>query len=203
MIAAPGNYVRAGGSSVSLYMLAYRLFNCTRTLLIYCGPLALVTLLMYIVFYRFPNSNKNDNLKLSLIYTVVAIAAIYAMILSPSFPRRALFGVVTFLVTGAGILFYNLDFRHRFLRQAKMLVIVFGLSCFVFAFYSAFGEINSFRKAVGEREAAIKQAKEEGKTSCEFERFFGGTYIHGEDPFSAELMSRYYGIKIELKAPQD
>lgn len=203
MIAAPGNYVRAGGSSLDLFVLLYRLFNSTHTLLFYCGPVLLVTLLMYIIFYRFPYKNSDDSLKLSLIYTIAAIAAVYAMVLSPTFPRRALFGVVTYLIIGVGILFYNLDFRHNFIRQARMLIITFGLLCFLFAFYFAIKEVNSFRYIVEERELTIKQAKEDGKTECEFERFSGGIYIHGEDPFSAELMSRYYGIKIKLIPPRD
>lgn len=32
-----------------------------------------------------------------------------------------------------------------------------------------------------------------------FKRFDGGTYIHGEDPYSEKAMSQYYGIEIELK----
>ncbi len=203
MIAAPGNYVRAGGSSLDLFVLLYRLFNSTHTLLFYCGPLLLVTLLMYIIFYRFPYKNSDDSLKLSLIYTIAAIAAVYAMVLSPTFPRRALFGVVTYLIIGVGILFYKLDFRHNFIRQARMLLITFGLLCFLFAFYFAIKEINSFRNIVQERELIIKEAKENGKSECEFERFSGGIYIHGEDPFSAELMSRYYCIKIKLIPPRD
>lgn len=203
MIAAPGNYVRAGDSSFDLFVLAYRLFNSTRMLLFYCGTLLLVTLLMYIIFYRFPSKNRDNSLKLSLIYTSAAIAAVYVMILSPSFPRRALFGIVTYLIVGAGILFYNLDFRHSFIRQTRMLVVVFGLFSFLFTFYFAIKEINSFRNITQERELIIKQAKEDGKLEFEFESFSGGMYIHGEDPFSAELMSRYYGIRIRLIPPKD
>lgn len=203
MIAAPGNYVRAGDTSLDLFVLAYRLFDSTRMLLFYCGALLLVTLLVYIVFYRFSDKNKNDNLKLSLIYIVAAIIAVYVMVLSPTFPRRALFGVVTYLIIGLGILFQNLDFRHNFIRQARMLIITFGLFYFLFTFYFAYKEINSFRNIAQERELIIKQAKEDGKSKCEFKRFSGGIYIHGEDPFSAELMSRYYGIKVKLIAPQD
>lgn len=203
MIAAPGNYVRAGGSSPDLFTLGYRLFNSTHTLLFYCSPLVLISLLMYVIYYHFPNGDRKQNLKLSLVYGIAAIAAVYAMVLSPTFPRRALFGVVTFLITGAGILFYNLDFGQKALRHIRVVVIGFGLFCFVFAYYFAFKEINTFRHMSQEREIVIKQAKEEGKILCEFERFSGGIYIHGEDPFSAELMSRYYDMDIRLIAPKD
>lgn len=203
MIVAPGNYVRAGESSLDLFTIGYRLFNSTHTLLFYCSPLLLISLLVYVVYYHYPRGEKGHNLKLSLIYSIAAIAAVYAMVLSPTFPRRALFGVVTFLIAGTGILFYNLDFGQKFIRQIRVVVIGFGLFAFLFAYYFAFREIDTFRHISQEREITIKQAKEEGRTSCEFERFSGGIYIHGEDPFSAELMSRYYGMDIRLTAPED
>ena len=84
-----------------------------------------------------------------------------------------------------------------------MLVVVFGLFSFLFTFYFAIKEINSFRNITQERELIIKQAKEDGKLEFEFESFSGGMYIHGEDPFSAELKSRYYGIRIRLIPPKD
>lgn len=200
MIMAPGNFERAGESSLNLYLLFYRLFNCTLTFVYYCGPLIIISFLIPILYYRFPNDkDKKTNLIKALIYYIAAFAAVYAMLLSPTFPRRALFGVVTFLIVGSGILFYHLDFRHKFLQQIKMAVMLLASFSFVFTFYLASKDINRYRQMVYNREIVIKDAKEQGKTYCEFDRFDGGTYIHGEDPFSEELMSRYYGIKIKLK----
>ena len=70
---------------------------------------------------------------------------------------------------------------------------------FLFTFYIGWKEINSYSKIVAQREATIKQAKEEGLDYCEFTRYNGSSYIHGEDPYSEVLMSRYYGITIKLK----
>ena len=130
MIAAPGNYVRAGDSSFDLFTLAYRLFNSTHTLLFYCSSLLLTTLIIYIIFYRFPGKNKNDNFRLSLIYTTAAITAVYAMVLSPTFPRRALFGVVTYLIIGAGfystILIFDIIFFVR--SECWLLLLAYSAS---------------------------------------------------------------------------
>lgn len=200
MIAAPGNFVRAGEStSFSLYNLSYRLFMWTLTLFYYSGPLFLITLISIITFSRFSRGDKKDKMKLVLIYAVAAIAAVYAMLASPTFPRRALFGVVTFLIIAIGICFYNLDYKNVFLRQIRFIVVSVSLIAFLFTFYLGWKEINSYSKIVAQREAAIKQAKEKGLDYCEFKRYNGSSYIHGEDPYLEELMSRYYGIRIKLK----
>lgn len=199
MIFAPGNFERAGDSPMSLYLLAYRLFNCTLTFFYYCGPLILVSFVVYVLYNRFYLGEKKKNFQLSLIYTVAAIAAVYAMLLAPTFPRRALFGVVTYLIIGTGILFYNLDFRNNFLRQIRLGIIILGCFSFMFTYYLAAKEINVYKSIVKQREIKIEEAKVSGKAVCEFERYDGNIYIHGEDPFSAELMTRYYGIEIKLK----
>lgn len=200
MILAPGNFARAGGSTLSLYLIAYRLFNCTLTFVYYCGPLILMCFVVYVLYYHFYRDQRNEKLELSLIYSVAAIAAVYAMLFAPTFPRRALFGVVTYLIIGAGILFYNLNFRNSFLRQMRLGIIILGVFSFMFTYYLAAKEINIYSNMVEQREVKIKEVKESGGKSCEFDRYDGNIYIHGEDPFSAELMTRYYGIEIRLKS---
>ncbi len=203
MILAPGNFERAGeANSLSLFILGYRLFNCTLTFFYYTGPFILVCLVTAILYYRFSREDgeaKGRALRLSFIYCIAGVAAVYAMVLSPTFPRRALFGIVTYLIIGAGVLFYNMDFKYRFLRQIRQTIILVGLICFLFTFYLAVKEVNAYRNIVNERRSTIEQAKNEGRDLCEFDRYHGGQYIHGEDPFAEEYMSRYYGIKIRLK----
>jgi len=202
MILAPGNFERAGESApMSIYLLVYRLFNSTFTFFYYCGPLILVCTVMIVLYRHYKKDDRELKavLSINLIYYIAAVAAVYAMLLSPTFPRRALFGVVTLMIIGAGILWYNLNYRLSFIRQLRFSVLFVGLLSFVFTFYLAAKQINEYRTILVDREVVMQQAKEDGKTICEFERYNGGIYIHGEDPFSGELMSRYYGIKIELK----
>lgn len=200
MILAPGNYERGGdAASLSLFILAFRFVNWTLTFIYNCAPLVMLALILFIVHNHFHKECKNEGVKLGLIYVLGAIAAVYAMLFAPSFPRRALFGVVTFLIIGGGIWFYRLDFQKPFLRQIRFAAMMFGIVYFLFTFYVAVREINAYRDIVAEREVAIHQAKEAGIAVCEFERYDGGLYIHGEDPFSQVSMSRYYGIEIRFR----
>lgn len=202
MILAPGNFERAGGAtSLDLYVFAYRLFNYTLTFFYYGGVSVLVASFLFVLYNKFPQAanTRDTNLKITIIYYIVAIAAVYAMLLSPTFPRRALFGVVTFLIIGMGIMYFNLDFKEKLVRQMRLIVMVIGIVSFGFTFYLAAKDIGAFKEIVHERENVIKEAKLKGTKKCEFKRFDGGTYIHGEDPYSEKAMSQYYGIEIELK----
>lgn len=200
MILAPGNLERGGdAASLSLFILAFRLFNWTLTFLYGCAPLLLICFVLFIVHNRFGKGDKAGQTRISLIYGIAAVATVYAMLLAPSFPRRALFGVITYLIIAGGIWFYKLDFRQRFLRQIRLAIILFGIVYFGFTFYIAAKEINIYRNMISDREAVITQAKEAGIGVCEFDRYDGGLYIHGEDPFSQVSMSRYYGITIQFK----
>ncbi|NDV77699.1 hypothetical protein D0T57_01755 [Dysgonomonas sp. 511] len=200
MILAPGNFERAGESSLNLMTIAFRIFNCTLMIFRYCGPCVLVAAAGYIFFRHYGEKDvKEEGYSLSAIYAIAFLTAVYVMMLSPSFPRRALFGAVSYIIIGAGILIYNTGAKSRLVKNIRSAIIMVGLLCFFSTIYVAYKEISIYRNIIDEREALIKEAKDTGKTSCEFERFDGGTYIHGEDPFSGELMSRHYGITIELK----
>lgn len=202
MILAPGNFERAGEASLlNLYVFGYRLFNYTLTFFYYGGTAILLASVMLVFYNHFYKSTNEQAVvfSLSFIYYIAAVAAVYAMLLSPTFPRRALFGVITFLIIGAGILCYNLNFKNKLIRQLRTFVLVIGFLGFVFTFYLASKEIITYQNIVAERENNIEQAKQNGISSCEFKRFDGGIYIHGEDPYSAKAMSRFYGIEIDLK----
>jgi multisubunit Na+/H+ antiporter MnhF subunit len=200
MIIAPGNYARGGDSmSLSLYTIGYRLFMWTLTFFYYSGNPLLISLLLIILYSHFPGKNKKENTKLIFIYGIAAIVAVYAMLVSPSFPRRALFGAVTFLIIASGICIYNFDYKNSFLKQIKLSVIFIALIGFIFTFYLSSKDLNSYRNMVTQREETIKKAKSQGLSSCEFERNNGSFYIHGEDPYSEVLMSRYYDINIKLR----
>jgi len=201
MIAAPGNFVRAGeAGSLSLYVMAYRLFNTTFTFVYYCIPPLFASVIAIIVFrhYRKDGQAKDINYY-SLLYFIAAFAAIYAMLLSPTFPRRALFGVVTFMIIGSGIYVYNLDYSKAFVRQLRFSILVAGLVCFLFTYYWAVKEITAYRDIISNREVILDEAHAKGISEIEFESYSGGKYIHGEDPFSADLMSKYYGVTIKMK----
>jgi len=201
MIMAPGNIVRAGDAViVSAFLILYRLFNYTLTLFSSYGALTIFYLLFLILSWHFRKSSKSGILKVSLIYFVAFLAAIYAMLFSPSFPSRAWFGPLTFFIIAIGIVFYNLNCQYKFIRQIKAGILMIAIIMFFFSFYEGVRDIYSFYRISQQREIEVEEAKNQGMGSYEFERFSAKTkFTHTEEPRSNFMMKGYYGIDIYFK----
>ncbi|WP_165040267.1 DUF6056 family protein [Dysgonomonas sp. ZJ709] len=201
MIFAPGNAVRAGeAGQLGMFIICYRLLMHTLTLFTDYGILILSYLVILVLSGRFSREESKDSLQLSLIFLVGALAAIYAMIFSPSFPPRAWFGILTFFIIAIGILFYNFDYKNKFLRQIRVSMLTVGLIAFAFSFYLAAKDVSRFYSVYKERQLLVEKAKREGATTCEFERYIADTkFVHTEEVLSRHMMHGYYGIEIIFK----
>lgn len=200
MIKAPGNFSRGGEAvSVSLYVLAYRLFTHTQNLFLDYGLLIMLYVALIILYNRFGNKSESSSpITLSVIYVLGGLAAIYAMIFSPQFPARAWFGIATFFIIALGMVLFRLNFAEIFIRKVRDAVILIASICFLFSFYLATKDIYRLYRIDQEREILAKEARESGAEKCYFEMFTPHTtYVHGEDSESNLLLSYYYGIYIE------
>lgn len=204
MIQAPGNGVRAGEAGhLGVFIICYRFLMYSLALFTDYGMVVLLYFIGLILFWYFSKETRNDRLKLSFIFSISALAAIYAMILSPSFPPRAWFGILTFFIIAIGIVFYNLDYnKYKFLRQIRLSILFVGLIAFSFSLYLALKDVSNFYSIYKERQILVEKAKQEGDTTCEFERYVARTkFVHTEEVLSRHLMHDYYGIEIIFKEP--
>lgn len=201
MILAPGNIIRAGDAEiVSPFLFLYRLFTYTSTLFINYGALNILYVLLLILFWHFSKTLRSGILKVSIIYFIAFIIAIYAMLFSPSFPSRAWFGPLTFNIIAIGIVFYYLNYGHIFIRQIKFAVILMAVIIFSFSFYNAIKDIYGFYRISEQRELQVEEAKRQGMDSVEFERFRAKTkFTHTEEPRANFMMRGYYGIDVYFK----
>lgn len=198
MIIAPGNYVRAGEAVFfSPFLIIYRFLTYTQTLFINYGNFNLLYFILIILMWRFSQLSKVAVLKLSSLYFIGMLVAIYDMVLSPSFPSRAWFGPIVFNVLAFGVVFYNLDYSQRFLRQIRFLVLLFGIIISGFSFYDGLRDIITFNRISHERMNLVNNLKEAGAEQCVFRRYTAmSKFVHTEEPTSYYMMRRYYGIDI-------
>lgn len=201
MILAPGNMVRAGDAViVSAFLTVYRLFDYTHTLFSDYGVLNLFYLVFLVVFWHFTKVSKSIILKETSIYFVVFMAAIYSMLFSPSFPPRAWFGPLTFNIIAVGIIFYNLNYDLKFIRQIRCGMLLIVSIMFMFSFYDAIRDVYGFYKISQEREVLVEEAKAKGLDQCEFERYKAKTkFTHTEESTANFMMKGYYGIDIKFR----
>lgn len=201
MIKAPGNFVRAGEAVFfSPFLFLYRLLNYTKILFLNYGVFNMFYVGLIVLYFQFVKQNKVQVLTFSFIYLVGLLVSIYVMLFSPSFPSRAWFGPVIFNIIAAGIIFYNLDYEVKYLRQIKYLIMIIGVIMFSFSLYDALKDIMRFNRISKERQMIVEKAKQHGEKQCEFMRYHAFTkFSHTEEPTSNCIMSEYYGVVIKFK----
>ncbi|WP_221412195.1 DUF6056 family protein [Dysgonomonas sp. 25] len=201
MILAPGNQMRAGeASTLDPMVIAYRFIMHTISFVNYCGVLNILYIICGVLAYYFARSSRNKPLNLSFIFFAGVLAAVYSMIFSPSFPPRAWFGVITFNIVALGILFYHLDFKAIYFRQMRNLLLAALGVAFLFSAYPAFKDLCNLHQVVSEREQLADEAKAQGRSYVEFERYNAKSkFVHSEDPKAYEFMYGYYDIEVRFK----
>lgn len=201
MILAPGNLNRAGEAVTSDWLVfAYRLFHHTQDFIVNCGCLNLLGFIIIILFWHYTKRNKGNILSLFFIFFIGVLVGVYSMVLSPSFPPRAWFGVITYNIIAIGILLYNLNYNNKFLKQIYYAIILAGMIAFPFSFYSAYKDVYSIHSVFKQRSILVSEAKDKGLPYCEVERYSAKTkFVHSEDVEAYKFMYAYYDIDIRFK----
>ncbi|MDR1883513.1 MAG: DUF6056 family protein [Prevotella sp.] len=212
MIAAPGNFVRAkvihdqyyaGASCLDMFLT-----NLDRMLhysLHHIMPLIITFLILLAIYWKYPKTVKSRRsvIQSSLLFLVLSLVAFSVMIVSPAFPERALFGIITFLIISSGIIYANIDLKARFLKRANVVCLGVLLLAFGVDYYRKFEVLNTVSSVWKERESLIKQgAGSEGNADMVFTKKFQVhpkyfIYDLGDDPDAWEntACAKFYGIK--------
>lgn len=198
MILAPGNFIRARETHTDLFLIIYRFFRYTQAYLNFLGILALAIFILAFYAIKQKVNNFKDITIISFIYFIGGIAAVYVMVLSPSFPQRAWFGIIVFTIISLGILVTNL--QNVFLRYLKYGAITLGLLIFSFNSFDINKEINMVDNIVKERDAFIRKSIAEGKKKVILSPYHvSSKYIMADPIYASPLLTIYYGIEIEYE----
>ena len=199
MISAPGNFVRAEGTSISPFLISFRLLTYTQSFVNFLGLLNLTTVILLIISRSFPSKQKQKELPIFVISMLGVFVSIYVMIFSPGFPSRAWFGSITFNIIAFGVIFYNLNNSLLFIRRIKLSILAFCLLAFSFSFYDAYKDVSEIDAIWKDRIVTIKKEKEKGATSVTFKQYQAKTKFGlGDAPYAQKYMSQYYGIEFIL-----
>lgn len=200
MIAAPGNYARAGEASVSLMKVLFNIFAATQSFIGYLGGLNLLLVILYILYYKYVAKGRMATSFLTFIYLSGTLISIYSMVLSPTFAPRSWFGIICLNIIAIGIIFYNLNSEYDFVKLIKLSFLLLGIGMFCSTFYDALKDVKD-----GEAKRAVQnQIISEGRKSkadfVEIERVVPKTKFGLYDaPYALDYMSDFYGVKIVFK----
>jgi len=198
MISAPGNAVRATDVTMGAGSVLYRVYKHTQALINYLGLLNMAYLVLFVIVYKQNKPDRKQVLLKSLIYEVGALAAVYVMIFSPSFPDRAWFGIVVLNIIAIGILMVNVE--NNTLRYLKYAFVALGIFAFILNSYDVYKDVNYVEWTLKERESYILEEKGKGKEVIYIEMYGNKTKYSMPDPvYSEPMMPVYYGITVKYK----
>lgn len=215
LIAAPGNYVRMeefeGNDSIVLELIE-RTLDYSITLVKYLLPIILIAGILIIFNVRY----KKKIHKEVYLYFIAAFFTVYSMVLSPTFPRRAWFGVIVFAIIGIIKLLYNTFDIDTKLSKKKIYKVVLTSISIIFTlifcnqYIGTVYSINELKQVWEYRVKYINQEKEKGNLNIILETY-STKNIHspqyglmdikkGKDQYMNKRIADYYGVKsIESK----
>ena len=161
MIIAPGNYIRSNGYTENISLISklfQRSINCTTQAFKYLLPF-IICLTILIVIYKY-RKKKLD--KKVYIFTIGTVFTIYPMVLSPTFPRRAWFSSLIFLLIPIIALIFDLEIKKEKLSYFKIAMLAISL-LFIIDYSILLLDVNALNKTWRYRKEYIEKNKNSEK----------------------------------------
>ncbi len=218
MLLAPGNYIRLEAIK-AIYaeqglsqseVLQQGLKNMWRFTRRYVLPLTGVYALLLFVYYKYPkeNANRQSVTRSSLLFIISGVVAFLAMIASPAFPQRALFGLIILFIIGIGIVCTNIDIKAKPLKYLSIVCMLVLVGMFAVRYYKDVKRVGAASDIWEEREQLVREQKDKGIDTIVFTKRIDVSdkyFIHDltTDPqgWENEAYARYHSIDWVKLAP--
>ena len=204
LIIAPGNFIRETyfqDNTPFITKIIQRIIDNTINFVNYCLPL-FICIVILISIYMYKNKKINYSF---IIFLIASFFTVYSMILSPTFPPRAWFGVIVFSITAFITLLYNIYDNNKFFRYIFYNLIIISSLYFISDYLLAFNDINNLQNTWKKRILEINQTENKEKIDFEFYNYhssnshnpiFGLTDLHTNKKEWPNLdIAKYYNIK--------
>lgn len=166
LIIAPGNFVRSSileDNTFIVIKFLKRIVDATLGMLDYTLPLLIVITILFAIYIY---NKKTINYSV-YIFLLGSFLTIYAMVLSPTFPERAWFGVIVFLLIACLQLIYNIQSIYK-PYKVTLVVTVIIISFFYIPQYIITGrEILELNRIWNFRVEYIRNEKSNGNMEIE------------------------------------
>lgn len=161
LIIAPGNFIRNEAFADETFIvikLINRIAKYTMHLTEYLLPLIIITtILISIILYH-----KKKIKPTIFIYLIGAFFTIYSMTLSPTFPPRAWFGVIVFMIIAIISLLFETIELHRIYKYIYINSIIIFSFLFISSYIKAYNDISNLKDTWNYRKELIETEKNNG-----------------------------------------
>lgn len=158
LIIAPGNYVRnslVNDNTFIVVKLIGRILNDTVSMINVLKPLFVLMIVLFTIYIYY--KKKID--KYFYVFFSASILSVYAMVLSPTFPERAWFGIVVFMVISVFNLLINIVSIKKVIKYILVDSVIILFIIYVEQFIVAFGEIRQLNSVWSYRSEYIERQK--------------------------------------------
>ena len=202
MICAPGNYIRSAefkDDTFIIIKIIKRTLDITNNL----ENIILPLLIVIIILISLKIYHKKKIEKETYTFILGGFAAIYAMVLSPTFPERAWTGAIIFFVIAIVILVYDLDTINRLYKFILVDFCIILSIIYVSQYMDLARNINYLRNTWNDRIDIInKSSKDKMFEFYKYETYNSRNPVYGLDDIGYDpnawpngSISKYYGIK--------
>ena len=204
LIAAPGNFSRLewsmGGAEISFLMkITGRLHWCLEILELYILPLLILCAAVFALLFFC--CKRKEQIMYSGMLFVTGLACNFAMVASPEYPERALFGTVMFLLIGAlYVLTILLKSGERSIKMASAVLTSVALLLFAMDFTYAFMDITyTYRSANRRAESILEQVEAGEKDIVTYKITPENAHNAGYNLADIEIIANYWTNEIVAK----
>jgi len=153
-------------------------------------------------FPKYRNIHINKTTTISVAYLVTGILGAFAMSFALSFPPRAWFGIIVFIILALCVFYANIDFKQPFLKHLKYVVLSFAVIATLGYYFQDYKDIAAASAVFAKREKYIEEQKKLGVKDFVFDFEIHPNVrknnLHDlyRDPgnWHNVMYSRYYGI---------
>ncbi len=202
MICAPGNYIRSAefkDDTFIIIKIIKRTLDITNNL----GNIILPLLIVIIILISLKIYHKKKIEKETYTFILGGFAAIYAMVLSPTFPERAWTGAIIFFVIAIVILVYDLDTINRLYKFILVDFCIILSIIYVSQYMDLARNINYLRNTWNYRVDVINESdKDKIFEFYKYETYNPRNPVYGLEDIGYDpnawpngSISKYYGIK--------
>ena len=201
MICAPGNYIRSAefkDDTFIIIKIIKRTLDITNNL----ENIILPLLIVIIILISLKIYHKKKIEKEAYTFILGGFAAIYAMVLSPTFPERAWTGAIIFFVIAIIILVYDLDTINRLYKFILVDFCIILSIIYVSQYMDLARNINYLRNTWNYRVDVINESdKDKMFEFYKYETYNSRNPVYGLDDIGYDpnawpngSISKYYGI---------
>ena len=170
LIVAPGNYARnelfVDNTSVIVKWI-YRAVNYSISFVDILKPLILFTIILVTInIYYKKKIEKNV-----IVYLIAAVLTVYSMVLSPTFPERAWFGVIIYAIIADMYLLYNVDKLNKVYTYIIADVVLVFLTLYCSQYLNTALGIKELKSTWNSRINYIESEKTNNNFNVKVERY--------------------------------